>query len=71
MASPVLVERAAQQPVVEEPEEEIPPEPQQTGDQTSVPEQLVEKTAEQSTIAPSTNPTEAGTLAPKEPVQAD
>ena len=42
MALPVLAERAAQRPVVEEPEEEIPPEPQQSGDQTSVPEQLVE-----------------------------
>jgi len=71
MASPVLAERAAQRPVVEEPEEEISPEPQQVGDQTSVPEQLVEKTAEQSTSAPSTNPAEAGTLAPTEPVQAE
>ena len=71
MASPILAERAVQLPVVEEPEEEIPPEPQQTGDQTSVPEQLVEKIAEQSTSAPSTNPAKAGTLAPKETVQAE
>ena len=40
-------------------------------DQTSVPEQLVEKTAEQSTSALSTNPAEAGTLAPREPVQGE
>ena len=71
MASPVLAERAAQRPVVEEPEEEISLEPQQMGDQTSVPEQLVEKTTEQSTSALSTNPAEAGTLAQKEPVQAE
>ena len=71
MASLVLAERAAQRPVVEEPEEEIPLEPQQTGNQTSVPEQLVEKAAEQSTSALSTNPAEAGTLVPKEPVQAE
>jgi len=56
---------------MEETVEEIPPEPQQTSGQTTVPEQLVEKTAEQSTSAPSTNPAEAGTLAPKEPVQAE
>ena len=41
------------------------------GDQTSVPEQLVEKTAEQSTSALSTNPAKAGTLVPKETVQAE
>ena len=71
MASLVLAERAAQRPVVEEPEEEIPPKPKQTDDQTSIPEQLVGKIAEQSTSAPSTNPAEAGTLAPKETVQAE
>ena len=37
----------------------------------SVPEQLVEKTAEQSTSAPSTNPAEADTLAPREPDRAE
>jgi len=56
---------------VEEPIEEILPEPQQTSGQTSVPEQLVEKTAEHSTSAPSTNPAEADTLAPREPDQAE
>ena len=71
MASLVLAERAAQRPVVEEPEEGISPEPQQAGDQTSVPEQLVEKMAEQSMSALSTNPAEAGTLAPTEPVLAE
>ena len=71
MASPVLAERTAQQPVVEEPIEEIPPEPQQTSGPTSVPEQLVEKTVEQSTSAPSTNPTEADTLAPRKLDQAE
>ncbi|XP_066361565.1 uncharacterized protein [Miscanthus floridulus] len=70
MASPILAERTAQQPVVEEPVEEIPPEPQQTSGQTSVPEPPVEKTVEQSTSAPSTNPAEASTLAPREPDQA-
>ena len=56
---------------MEEPIAESPPEPQQTSGQTTVPEQLVKKTAEQSTSAPSTNPAEAGTLAPREPVQAE
>ena len=70
-ASPVLAERTAQQPVVEEPVEEIPPEPQQTSGPTSVPKQLVEKTAEQSINALSTNPAEADTLAPREPDRAE
>ena len=56
---------------MEEPVEEILPEPQQTSGQTSVPEQLVEKIAEQSTSAPSTNPAEADILAPREPDQAE
>ena len=51
---------------MEEPIVGTPPGPQQADDQTSVPEQLVEKTAEQSTSAPSTDPTEADTLAPRE-----
>ena len=71
MASPVLAERTAQQPVVEEPIEEIPPEPQQTSGQMTVPEQPVEKTVEQSTSAPSTNPALAYTLAPRELDQAE
>ena len=56
---------------MEQPVEEIPPEPQHTSSPTSVPEQLVEKTAEQSTNAPSTSPAEADTLAPREPDQAE
>ena len=51
---------------MEEPLEGTPPGPQQADDQTLVPEQLVEKTAEQSTSAPSTNLAEADTLAPRE-----
>ena len=43
-----------------------PPGPQQADDQTLVPEQLVKKTTEQSTSAPSTNPAEADTMAPRE-----
>ena len=56
---------------MEEPVVGTPPGPQQADDQTSVPEQLVEKTAEQSTSAPSTNPAEADTLAPREPDLAE
>ena len=56
---------------MEEPVEEILLEPQQTSGQTSVLKQLVEKTAEQSTSAPSTNPTEVDTLAPRESNQAE
>ncbi|XP_066333814.1 uncharacterized protein [Miscanthus floridulus] len=69
-ASPAMAEKTAQQLAVEEPIEESPPEPQQASDPTTVPEQLVEKTAEQSTSAPSTNPAEASTLAPSEPTHA-
>ena len=43
-----------------------PPGPQQADDQTLVPEQLVKKTTEQNTSAPSTNPDEADTTAPRE-----
>ena len=71
MASLVLAERTARQLTAEEPIEEIPLEPQQTSGPMLVPEQLVEKTAEQSTNAPSTNPAEADTLAPREPGQAE
>ena len=55
---------------MEEPVEESPPEPQQASGPMIVPEQLVEKTAEQSTSSPSTNPVEAGTLAPSQPTRA-
>ena len=63
--------KIAQQPAVEEPVVGTPPGPQQEDDQTLVPERLVEKTAGQSTSAPSTNPAEANTLAPREPDQAE
>ena len=55
-----------QQPAVEEPIVGTPPGPQQADDQTTDPEQLVKKTTEQSTSAPSTNPAEADTMAPRE-----
>ena len=50
--------------------EENPPAPQQTSDQMTVPEQLVEKRAEPSTSALSTNPAEGDTLAPRGSDQA-
>ena len=56
---------------MEEPVEEIPPEPQQTSGQMTVPEQLVEKIAQPSTSVPSTNPAEVDTLAPRETDQAE
>ena len=56
---------------MEEPVAESPPEPQQTSGQTTVPEQLVEGRAEPSTSAPSTNPAEGDTSAPRGPDQAE
>jgi len=56
---------------MEEPVEENPLEPQQTSGQTIVPEQLVEKRTEPSTSAPSTNPAEGDTSAPRGPDQAE
>ena len=50
---------------MEEPVAESPPEPQQSSGQTTVPEQLVEGRAEPSTSAPSTNPAEGNTSAPR------
>ena len=50
---------------MEEPIAESLPEPQQTSGQTIVPEQLVEGRAEPSTGAPSTNPAEGDTSAPR------
>ena len=44
---------------------ESPPEPQQTSGQTTVPEQVVEGRAEPSIGAPSTNPAEGDTSAPR------
>ena len=63
--------KTAQQLAVEEPVEGTPSGPQQADDQTSVPERLVEKIAEQSTSAPSIDPAEADTLAPREPDLAE
>ena len=60
-----MAERTTQQPAMEEHVEENPPEPQQMSGQTIVPEQLVEKRAKPSTSAPSTNPTEGDTSAPR------
>ena len=65
------MERTARQLTAEPPIEEILQEPQHTSSPTSVPEQLVKKTAEQSTNAPSTSPAEADTLAPREPDRAE
>ena len=66
-----MAEKTAQQPAVEETVEENPPAPQQTSGQTTVPEQLVEKRAEPSTSAPSTNPAEGDTSVPRGPDQAE
>ena len=66
-----MTERTAQQPDVEEPIKENPPEPQQMSSQTTVPEQLVEERAEPSTSAPSTTPAEGDTSAPRGPDQAE
>ena len=58
-----MSEKTAQQPTMEEPIAESPPEPQQTSGQTTVPEQVIEGRAEPSTSAPSTNPAEDNTSA--------
>ena len=63
MAPPAVSEKTTQQPAMEEPIAESPPEPQQTSGQTTVPEQVVEGRAEPSTSASSTNPAEGDTLA--------
>ena len=60
-----MSEKTAQQPAMEEPIVESPPEPQQTSGQTIVPEQVVEGRDEPSTGAPSTNPAEGNTSAPR------
>ena len=65
MAPPAVIEKTAQQPAMEEPIAESPPEPQQTSGQTTVPEQVVEGRAEPSTGAPSINPAEEDTSAPR------
>ena len=57
-SSPTTAGQTAQQPAVEEPIPGTPPGPQQADDQTPVPEQ--------NTSAPSTNPDEADTTAPRE-----
>ena len=65
MAPPAISEKTAQQPAMEEPIVESLSEPQHTSSQTTVPEQGVEGRAEPSTSAPSTNPTEGNTSAPR------
>ena len=65
MASPAMAERTAQQLALEELVEESPLEPQQTSGPTTVPEQLVERRAEPSTGALSTNPIEGDTSVPR------
>ena len=65
MAPPAFLEKIAQQPAMEEPIVESPPEPQQTSSQTTVPEQVVEGRAEPSTGALSTNPAEVDTSVPR------
>ena len=65
MALPAMSEKTAQQPAMEENIAEGPPEPQTTSGQTIVPEQGVEGKAEPSTSAPSTNPAEGNTSAPR------
>ena len=56
---------------MEEPVAESPPEPQQTSGQTTVLEQVVEGGAKPSIGAPSTNPAEGDTSAPRGPDQAE
>ena len=65
MAPPAIAEKTAQQPAMEENIAEGPPKPQTTSGQTTVPEQGVEGRAEPSTSAPSTNPAEGDTSAPR------
>ena len=65
VAPPAMSEKTTQQPAMEEPIAESPLEPQQTSDQTTVLEQVVEGRAEPSTGAPSTNPAEGDTPAPR------
>ena len=65
MAPPAIAEKTTQQPAMEETIAEGPPEPQTTSGQTTVPEQGVEGRAKPSTSAPSTNPAEGDTLAPR------
>ena len=66
-----MVEKTAQQPAMEEPIEETPPEPQLASGPTTVPEQLVEMIAKLSASVLSTNPAEVDTLLPREPDQAE
>ena len=65
MAPPAMTEKTVQQPAMEEPVAESLPEPQQTSGRTTVPEKLVKGRAEPSTSAPSTNPAEGNTSAPR------
>ena len=65
MAPPAIAEKTAQQSAMEENIAEGPPEPQTTSGQTTVPEQGVERRAESSASALSTNPAEGNTSAPR------
>ena len=65
VAPPLILEQTAQQPAIEEPIVEDPSGPQQTNIHTTVPEQGVEGRAEPSTNAPSTDPAEGDTSAPR------
>ena len=63
MALPVSSEQTAQQPAIEEPIAEDPLGPQQTNNQTTIPEQEVKGRAEPSMSAPSAEPVVGNTLA--------
>ena len=65
MAPAIVAEKTTQQPAMEENIAEGPLEPQTTSGQTTVSEQGVEVRAEPSTSAPSTNPAEGDTSAPR------
>ena len=71
MAPLAIAEETAQQPAIEEPMAEGPLGPQQTSGQTTVPEQGVEGRTKPSTSAPSTNPAEGDTSAPRIMGQAE
>ena len=65
MAPPISAEQTTQRPTIEEPIAEDPSGPQQTNSQTTVPKQGVEGRAKPNTNAPSTNPAEGDTSAPR------
>ena len=63
MAPPISAEQTAQWPTIEEPIVEDPSGPQQASSQTTVPEQVVEGTAEPGMSAPSAKHAEGNTSA--------